>query len=872
MPISWNPSYSPSTALPTRPIQSSTRPSLNPSLRPSTGNPSRSPTLSPSLYPTVESSSGNGTLPFDFLSSAIIMPGGYSRFQQVLFLFSPLTRDSNVYKNINVQVPSLGKSYVVFGTTDPVRAFTNISLWSDETQTEFVTVGAGLSIEGSQRAVSLLGDINHDNHEDFVIGNPLQNEVYVVFGGQTKVKYGFTVRGEVAGDNLGWSVSSAGDFNGDGFGDVLMSAWQSGRCYVIYGKASGFKDFWLSTLESVDGLRIIGGNDTSNLGIAVSGAGDFNGDGRDDILLTGRGPLGDNVVYLVYGMKNGGSRVSLDLNGLTQQMGLRIKAPRFSFAGLSLAGVGDVNGDGYADVCIGSVPYKNGYSRQVSYIVYGNRSEVNVNMYLEDLMSSKRGRKIGGGGIVVMGAGDVDGDEIDDILVINYDDWASSPGSFIITVPNRGVSRHPTLFPSSRPSLSTPQPSNFPSSSPVVVLVPTLSTNDTRTPTILKTKGPSLFPTLPPTRKPSSMTQNPSPVPTIATNTPSLAPSSIRPSIKPSRSPTASPSVNQQPTSSPSSSPTLSMSQPWVTTEITSGKFYDGSHRREIFLVDSAENVVIRGIEGGRSIYKIFPRANVTITILNFHNNQDIIDLSEFSSLTWLGDLSYQTFPLVLLFGVAKDQTVVLSSHNEFDLSDSNFIFNQIGNSNGGDTSAGSSSSSVSLSSISFNAEVISFFGVIGGLILLSFCFCHAITHIERVGKTKKAARLKARISQSLHTLPDKNTRELPNLQSPLSPILEGQGEYSPAARSIFLQFSASSRMPSKASNSHSSSSASSNSKNSGSSSGRGQEESVSDSVDGSTSSNQEDKDEEEEEEEEEVDESQSSYASFSSFDSFEQA
>ena len=216
-----------------------------------------------------------------------------------------------------------------------------------------------------------------------------------------------------------------------------------------------------------------------------------------------------------------------------------------------------------------------------------------------------------------MGAGDVDGDELDDIMVINYEDWASARGSFVVAVPNRVITRHPTLFPSSRPSISTPSPSNFPSSSPsegVEVLMPSsLTANHTRAPTVLKTKKPSLFPTIRPTRRPSP---RPSVTPTIQTRAPSLSPSSKKPSTKPSRSPTVSPSINRQPTSSPSSSPTLSMSQPWTITEISSGGYYDGSHRREIFVVDSAGNVAIRGSEGGRSIYKIVPRGNVTITIL----------------------------------------------------------------------------------------------------------------------------------------------------------------------------------------------------------------------------------------------------------------
>src|SRR5262249_41713163 len=112
------------------------------------------------------------------------------------------------------------------------------------------------------------GDVNGDGLDDLIIGAHREDAngrvdagaAYVIFGkagGLSNANLanlapsdGFRIIGAAAGDNTGYSVSSAGDFNGDGFADILVGApdadpngsTRGGSVYVIYGKASGFGD------------------------------------------------------------------------------------------------------------------------------------------------------------------------------------------------------------------------------------------------------------------------------------------------------------------------------------------------------------------------------------------------------------------------------------------------------------------------------------------------------------------------------------------------------------------------------------------------------------------------------------------------------
>jgi hypothetical protein len=104
---------------------------------------------------------------------------------------------------------------------------------------------------------------------------------------------GFKLSGEPTDERSGFSVSAAGDVNGDGFGDVVIGAptadpngsW-SGASYVVFGRASGFSaNLELSALDGTDGFKLSGETHNDRAGISVSAAGDVNGDGFGDLVI-----------------------------------------------------------------------------------------------------------------------------------------------------------------------------------------------------------------------------------------------------------------------------------------------------------------------------------------------------------------------------------------------------------------------------------------------------------------------------------------------------------------------------------------------------------------------------------------------------------
>ena len=106
---------------------------------------------------------------------------------------------------------------------------------------------------------------------------------------------GFVINGVSASDNSGNSVSSAGDVNGDGFDDLIVGAFGddpngdiSGASFVVFGKTDG-SAVELSDVEGGAGGFVINGVSVDdNSGYSVSGAGDVNGDGFDDLIVGAR--------------------------------------------------------------------------------------------------------------------------------------------------------------------------------------------------------------------------------------------------------------------------------------------------------------------------------------------------------------------------------------------------------------------------------------------------------------------------------------------------------------------------------------------------------------------------------------------------------
>jgi len=111
---------------------------------------------------------------------------------------------------------------------------------------------------------------------------------------------GFIIQGGASDDYAGFSVSSAGDVNGDGIDDLIVGArygddggTNAGEAYVIYGQAGATRGTLdLSTLTAAQGFVIQGDAAGDQAGRSVSGAGDVNGDGIDDLIVGA--PLGDD--------------------------------------------------------------------------------------------------------------------------------------------------------------------------------------------------------------------------------------------------------------------------------------------------------------------------------------------------------------------------------------------------------------------------------------------------------------------------------------------------------------------------------------------------------------------------------------------------
>ena len=356
------------------------------------------------------------------------------------------TRDGQFFTN-NGSVPN-GEAYVIFGDASGYGG--SVSATALNGANGFRIVGKASIFETGQ-AVAGAGDVNNDGFDDLLVGADQANlpgrtnagEAYLIFGrpggfgplldldvpATLNGVNGVSIQG-LAQDNAGVRLSGAGDINGDGFDDMVVGTDDEGRAYVVFGSGSLPAAIDVDTLNGANGFTLVASNRTGADEIAVSNAGDVNGDGIADLLIGNPAAdrtngAGQNVneggtTFVLFGTENGFSS-TIDLRDIGPAEGFAIDG--FGNSGSAVAPAGDVNNDGIDDLIIGADP-RGGLSD--AYVVFGSSGGFPDRLRVEDLDGTNGFAFDGFSTSVnalwyaaVGGGGDVNADGIDDVIVGN---------------------------------------------------------------------------------------------------------------------------------------------------------------------------------------------------------------------------------------------------------------------------------------------------------------------------------------------------------------------------------------------------------------------------------------------------------------------
>lgn len=314
------------------------------------------------------------------------------------------------------------------------------------------------SVSGFGAALSCAGDVDGDGFADLLVGAPfsasLKGEAWVYFSDGGDVFSGASsggLRGAHEGMEFGGTLSAAGDVNGDGFDDVIVGEWGGPYAYLYMGASSGrlsppavlsldmnvsstastvssagdvngdgFSDVMVSfqsgsslgrqavslyfggagpTFDTAPDVEFVAPMEDSSFGSAISAAGDVNGDGFGDVIV---GSHGLDRAYIYVGGPD----------GLDPTPFLTLEGKGRTNFGLAVASAGDMNGDGFADVAVGTSDYN---SDPGTVYVYMGSAGTTVDGSAD--VAFYRPAQGSGFGPVLGSSGDVNGDGFSDLTV-----------------------------------------------------------------------------------------------------------------------------------------------------------------------------------------------------------------------------------------------------------------------------------------------------------------------------------------------------------------------------------------------------------------------------------------------------------------------
>ncbi|MCB9689948.1 MAG: FG-GAP repeat protein, partial [Alphaproteobacteria bacterium] len=304
--------------------------------------------------------------------------------------------------------PDEGAAFVYLGSSVGLSA---APVWSAESNLASAAFGT---------SVASAGDVNGDGYDDVIVGAPSytngqwhEGAVYVYLGSAAGLSAApsLVLESNLAGIQFGTSVASAGDVDGDGYDDVVVGA-------PVYDGARGAVALYLGSaagLSAVPAWTATSNQAGSYFGSSVASAGDVDGDGRDDVVVStpsyDDGEVDEGAAFLYVGTPAGLS-VAPVWTATSNQSRARF--------GQSVASAGDVNGDGYDDVVVGAGSFSLLAGGEGAVFLYFG-SAAGLSLTPDWFVTSGHGDEnaydIGAHlGTSVGSAGDVNGDGYDDVV------------------------------------------------------------------------------------------------------------------------------------------------------------------------------------------------------------------------------------------------------------------------------------------------------------------------------------------------------------------------------------------------------------------------------------------------------------------------